>query len=194
MEFFFDVETSGFHKKGIDPADLTQAWIVQLGFILSTSERIYHEGCFIFQPLYTESSIHPMAEKTHGISALDCAFGGIREVDVANLILQFLPNITLVVCHNYNFDSEFMKDMFLRSFYGDTNNAEWFTSLPHCCTMLESTDYCKLPGRWGKPKWPKLEELYHHLFNEDFEGAHDALADVRATRRCFYELKERKVI
>lgn len=36
---------------------------------------------------------------------------------------------------------------------------------------------------------PILQELHNHLFNEDFDGAHDALADVKATARCFFELK-----
>lgn len=32
------------------------------------------------------------------------------------------------------------------------------------------------------------EVVHRFLFNEDFEGAHDALSDVRATRRCYYEM------
>jgi len=32
------------------------------------------------------------------------------------------------------------------------------------------------------------------LFGTGFEGAHDALADVKACADCFFELKKRKVI
>lgn len=57
--------------------------------------------------------------------------------------------------------------------------------------MLESVDLCKLPGRYpGNYKWPKLIELHNHLFGCDFEGAHDALDDVKATVKCFFELKK----
>ena len=55
--------------------------------------------------------------------------------------------------------------------------------------MQKSVKVCKIPfeGRGGY-KWPKLTELHQHLFNEDFEGAHDALADVMATVKCYFNL------
>jgi len=43
-------------------------------------------------------------------------------------------------------------------------------------------------------KFPTLEELHTVLFGENFQGAHDALADVRATAKCFFELLRRNVI
>ena len=60
----------------------------------------------------------------------------------------------------------------------------------HYCTMKETTDLCKLPGRYGNYKWPKLQELHKHLFGENFVGAHDAMFDIKATMRCYYKLKE----
>jgi len=62
------------------------------------------------------------------------------------------------------------------------------------CTMMKSTSFCKIPGANGRPKWPKLEELYHKLFNKSFAGAHNALADVEACAECFYELVRLGVI
>lgn len=58
--------------------------------------------------------------------------------------------------------------------------------------MKASTEFCKIPGPYGY-KWPKLEELYKILFNESF-NAHNALDDIRATARCFWELKNKNVI
>ncbi len=43
-------------------------------------------------------------------------------------------------------------------------------------------------------KWPKLQETYKFLFGEEFEGAHDAMADVRACARIYFELRNRSVI
>jgi hypothetical protein len=71
------------------------------------------------------------------------------------------------------------------------SDAQLIRTLPHYCTMLESTTMCNLPGRYGKPKWPKLQELHKFLFGEEFTGAHSALDDVKATRRCYYAMKER---
>ena len=64
---------------------------------------------------------------------------------------------------------------------------------PKCCTMKSSTNYCKLPGKKGF-KSPRLAELHQILFGEGFDNAHNALADVEATARCFWELKKRGVL
>ena len=49
-------------------------------------------------------------------------------------------------------------------------------------------------GRGRKFKLPALMELYKHLFNEKFESAHNASADVEATALCLFKLlKEKKI-
>ncbi|NCG44635.1 MAG: DNA polymerase III subunit alpha, partial [Proteobacteria bacterium] len=48
-------------------------------------------------------------------------------------------------------------------------------------------------GRGGRFKTPKLGELHHHLFGEDFADAHNATADVEATARSFFELVRRRL-
>jgi len=62
------------------------------------------------------------------------------------------------------------------------------------CTMKESIELCKLPWKYWKYKRPKLSELHIHLFWEDFDWAHDAIADTEATRRCFLEMVEMWII
>jgi len=61
------------------------------------------------------------------------------------------------------------------------------------CTMKQSVRYCKIPGRYGY-KWPKLSELHIELFGEDFKEAHDATVDINATAKCFWKMKELKII
>jgi DNA polymerase III epsilon subunit-like protein len=53
------------------------------------------------------------------------------------------------------------------------------------CTM-KAAKAAKIPARLG--------DLYRHLFGEDFDGAHDALADVKATARCYFELRRLNLI
>jgi hypothetical protein len=60
--------------------------------------------------------------------------------------------------------------------------------------MKESTAYCAIPGRYGDCKYPNLTELHRKLFQKAFDGAHDALADVRACKAAFFELRTRGVI
>lgn len=64
------------------------------------------------------------------------------------------------------------------------------------CTMLSTVEFCKIPSNnnWSKYKWPKLLELHEILFGEGFDGAHDALVDVRACQRCHKELIKRGIV
>jgi DNA polymerase-3 subunit epsilon len=59
--------------------------------------------------------------------------------------------------------------------------------------MQKSTDYCKLPGRYGY-KWPTLSELHITLFGKDFEDAHNAMGDVIATENCFWKLRDLGIV
>ena len=63
------------------------------------------------------------------------------------------------------------------------------------CTMQASTDFCKIPSHDGRGyKYPKLQELYKKLFGEAFNDAHNAMSDIEATEKCFWVLKEKKLI
>ena len=42
------------------------------------------------------------------------------------------------------------------------------------------------------PKAPKLTKAYQFFFGKDFDGAHNAMNDVLATRDVFFALKKRK--
>jgi len=55
--------------------------------------------------------------------------------------------------------------------------------------MESSTNYCAIQGPYGY-KWPKLSELHYKLFRTGFDEAHDAAVDIKATAKCFWELKK----
>lgn len=93
-----------------------------------------------------------------------------------------------MIAHNASFDGSVIAAEFLRQDW-----APPFTPDSMICTMQASTDYCRLPGRYGY-KWPTLDELYVHLFGMGFDGAHDARIDACACACCFFELKNRGVI
>jgi DNA polymerase-3 subunit epsilon len=89
-----------------------------------------------------------------------------------------------IVAHNITFDLKLVAYEIERA--GAPNVA---ADKPQFCTMAATTDICKLPGRYpGKFKWPKLIEAHQHLFGEGFDGAHDALVDVRACQRIHQHL------
>ena len=119
---------------------------------------------------------------------------GLDESIVTKMFFDNAIMAQNLVCHNRSFDIDFVKDMIARSISVDSAIA--FSELPFNCTMKESVDFCKLPhAKWKNSyKWPRLAELYNILFKEYFDNAHDALADVLATRRCYYELVARKLL
>ena len=94
-----------------------------------------------------------------------------------------------MVAHNIAFDTPVLVSEMNR--YKITAQNKTSTKI---CTMKSTVDFCKLPSPRGGYKWPKLIELHNVLFGVGFDGAHDALEDVRATVRCFIELKNRQIL
>lgn len=190
MELFFDTETSGMYKFKKPFDDPSQPWIVQIGFILSDRDIIYQEGNLLIHA--DKRSIEPDAESVHHISAKDSERSGLPEPLVMEVMMQLLRSADLIVCHNIGFDVKVLA----------SNMSKYYHKLPdkitnskfHYCTMIKGTPLCKLPGKFGNYKWPKLQELYMHLFGLELLGAHDALTDARATMSCYYEMtkEERK--
>jgi len=113
---------------------------------------------------------------------------GIPIIDALNKYQGKLELTKTLVAHNMNYDYNVVGAEFLRAGLKSNNRPK------RICTMDASTNLCKIPGRYNSYKWPTLSELHIHLFNEDFEGRHDALADVQACARCFLELLKRDLI
>ncbi|MEE9528974.1 MAG: 3'-5' exonuclease [Dehalococcoidia bacterium] len=190
---FYDTETSGFRsgKKHYD--DPSQAWVVQLAWILARDEEVVSSGNHIICG-DGKADINYRAQEVHGISMEKSLEVGVPEGYVTDLFLRDFTKAASVCCHHYKFDIEFLKDMIARNV--DVETAVSFGKTPHLCTMDSSTEFCKLPhGRWkNRFKFPKLTELHQILFSEDFANAHDAMGDVKATMRCYYELVKRGVM
>lgn len=185
METFFDCETSGFINKKLSYDDPKQAWIMEVAFILSDKNRTYNEFSTLIKA--EGRTCHPGAQSVHGISVETCDLVGMYEEEIIQNILQgFFGADRLLIAHNFTFDIELICQYLQRN----RISPDQIRKSPYFCTMKKSTDLCRLPGKFGNYKWPKLTELYRYLFNESFDGAHSALEDVRATRRCYYKLKE----
>lgn len=187
---FFDTETSGLPKNYKAPPSTGDNWprVIQLAF------QVYNDQGDLVEEY--ESLIKPdgwtiteEAEKVHGIS-MDKAMD--EGVDIRIVLENFAECINMsdvLVAHNLNFDFSVLASEFLR--YGFRADKK-----PKLCTMQATTELMKLPSPYkkGQYKWPKLMELHEWLFNETFDGAHDALEDVRATARCFFELHRRNML
>lgn len=185
---FFDTETSGlpdFNKRASDP---TQPHIVQLACELTDhlGSVIESHNVLIRPDGWT---IPKETSDIHGITN-ETAQVGIAESVAASLFMDMVKKANLLVAHNIKFD-KFMARIAMRRFglLSDEQD-EWWKALPQFCTMQNTTDLCRLPGKIeGRYKFPKLQEAYFHIFNREFDDAHDALADVNACKEIFFWLK-----
>jgi DNA polymerase III epsilon subunit-like protein len=104
-----------------------------------------------------------------------------------SVIGDFLKSAEKARClvgHNVVFDQKVIGAELCRLGIKDT-----ISTVKAICTMEVGKDFCKIPGGYYGYKPPKLQELHQKLFGTTFDNAHDAMADVKATKRCFFELK-----
>ncbi len=189
-KIIFDTETTGVPSNWQADDDDISVWprIVEIAWIVidENDEELNCER-FIVKP---DNFVIPReASNIHGITT-EIAYSDGTELEIVlNKLKEDLENANLLIAHNIDFDYPIINCEFKR-----LNLQTNLSELSKFCTM--KTDaiclFCNL-GSTGK-KWPKLNELYFALFNKNFENAHSAINDVRATSECYVELKKREII
>ena len=186
---FFDTETTGTPLNYKAPSSNTRNWprLVQLGWILMTEDgEKVSKGNYIIKP--DGFTIPVEASKIHKITTKMALELGYNLSYVIDKFLQDFNKAKYIVGHNIDFDKKIVGAELIR-----LSRPDIMDSKQAFCTMKSSTDFCKIPGYYGY-KYPKLQELYHKLFGNDFEEAHNAASDIEATQQCFWELRRRKLI
>jgi len=181
MYLFFDTETTGFFYRDRPLTDPAQPHLCQLGAILTDATGATQaELNMLVRP---DGWIIPEgAQRVHGISQQHAAKYGVEESQVVRLFRDLCFLADLLVAHNFAFDDSILDIAYAR--YEITKQPR-----SSYCTMKESTPLCKIPSARGGYKWPKCTEAYKHFFGVEFDGAHDAMADVRACKDIFFAIK-----
>lgn len=182
-KLFIDTETSGF-KPGS---------IAQLTYVITEDDKVEVAKNFFLSCDY----IDPDAEKVHGFSVekLKILSGGKTFKDIAGEVADDLKD-GIFIAHNVKFDINFVKTEVERAGYAFEIGGKF-------CTMRRFTDVLKLKGKYGKHKWPKLEETMQFLgidskskgFNEGLQrlygnesiSFHDARFDVCGLIMVYYK-------
>ncbi len=189
MYLFFDTETTGIPRNYKAPVTDTNNWprMVQIAWLVydSDKKRIDQQQFIIKPEGYT---IPIEVSRIHGITT-EIALNEGKDLNyVLNLFNEQIEESKNIIAHNISFDEKIVgAELFRKSI-----NTNLFNK-PRLCTMHASTDYCKIPGNYGY-KWPKLSELHVKLFGCDFEDAHNAAADIEATAKCFWKLRDLHLI
>jgi len=190
MNLFFDTETTGLPKNYQAPLDDFLNWprIVQIAWALFDDEgNSWGSHCYIIKP---DGFIIPdEAARIHRVTQERAMAEGISLEEALTKFTEDVRSASLLVAHNIDFDEKIVGSELLR--------AKMANHLPEAnklCTMKTSVNFCRIPSPRGGYKWPNLTELYGRLFDSSFPEAHDALVDVQACAKCFFELKRRNVI
>ena len=188
-KLIFDTETAGLPSSWRASESDTSVWprIVQIAWIsLNENNQATNSRAFIVKP--EGFSIPIAASNIHGITTERAYQEGINLRQCMAEFAEDLSEADLLIAHNIDFDYPVVNCELRR-----LNMKTKLEKMSRFCTMKSTTNLCNIEGPYG-PKWPKLEELYRHLFGRGFSGAHDASQDVKACTECYVHLKENQMI
>lgn len=191
-KLFFDTETTGFASSSLEPNHPDQAHLVQLALILidDNGGQVDKFSAIINPGEHVNFASSAVA--AHGITKERALAEGIDPKEAVQKFLDFIERAGLLGAHNIEFDLKIITLAIAR-----THNETWENPLGTFCTMKRATDVVALPptqkminaGR-NHYKSPNLTECIRYFFDEELEGAHDALVDVEATIRVYLKLME----
>ncbi len=193
--FFFDTETTGLPEFRLPSDAPEQPHLVQIaGMLTDEVGNMVDEWSTLVAP-GVGAVMHPKAFEAHGISLERAWDEGVTLADAWDRFVSMVEAANGVIGHNVPFDIRIMRIAGSRA-----TGIKWDCPLPHRCTMKMATPIMNLPptermraAGFLKPKAPNLTECMRFFFDEDHSQAHDALADVRASKRVYFAIKERLV-
>lgn len=161
--------------------------VIQLAWQLFNEKgELAGERCDLIKP---EGFTVPVTDFhiKHNLTQVRCEDHGIPILIALQEFSHAMKECKYIIAHNMDYDYPVTGAEFIR--LGAKSGSK-----PHkICTMKSSTNFVGIPGKYGF-KFPNLNELHNKLFQSDFSGAHDALNDVRACAKCFFELIKLQII
>ena len=184
---FFDTETTG----------LKPGQIAQLSAIIEEDGKELVTKNYFFKVNYMSDGASEVCGRD--VEFYEKASNGKVFADYKDEILEMFKGATLIA-HNLKFDENFVSMEFWRQNI-------IFSPSERFDTMVYFKDVCNIPGKYGKPKNPKLEELVDYfkidkekvkayseqLFGADENGDvgfHDARYDTTSMFVAFQIYKE----
>lgn len=193
MYLVFDTETTGLPKNFRAPLSDFSNWprMVQIAWaIFDADGNNWLKKSYV---IYPDGYIIPdEVAKIHRVTQERAMKEGLPIKKVLAEFIQDVSRVEFLVGHNIEFDNNIVGSEILRQ--GMESELPVFIESANICTMKSSTDFCQIPNGRGGYKWPNLSELHQRLFQVDFSEAHDALVDVLACAKCFFELKRKSVV
>ncbi len=202
MKLFFDTETTGIRKNGFIPR------VVQIGALLTDDAgKTISELNVLLQPEGFET-VPVEASNVHGFTTEMVKAYGVDRVAALDVFFDLCKTADTIIAHNISYDLDLLgieiayyRDHHEYAFPAASKWQEILSTREKFCTMEATINLVKLPmssqqawyvekhGIDQKYKQPKLIESYKHMFGKEFDGAHDAMVDVRACAEVFFALQ-----
>ena len=172
----FDSETSGLCGKDDNVYICQLAWCT---YNTKTKRKAEYNNFILNVPIEITNS------QIHGITT-EISRKGYNFDEIIDIFLSDVKESDLIVAHNIQYDLQALEIELTRLERYD--DIDYLYNKKYYDTMKESIQLLKIKGKYGKHKFPKLQELHKYFFGSEFEDAHNASADIRATLRCYNEL------
>ena len=193
--FIYDVETTGLPiriNRRLNYNNLesfNNCRLISISWIITDNiNNIIEKGTYYVKPDNFEVSQESI--NIHGLTNEFLEQNGESIHNIIDLIKNIFTEkyeIIKIVSHNIDFDINVLKSELVRYNYSDLlikiNDIETY------CTMLKSQSVMRVN------KWPKLSELYKHLFNDEVDEnviLHNAIEDCRVGLKCYLKMQSCK--
>ncbi len=188
MNLFFDTETTGVPDRDLNWREDYMKW----PYVLSWAWRF--KGKSHYYLIHQEGRKVPReATAVNGITTemVNNDSIALKFEDVLGLFFKDAMEAANIIGHNVYFDTAIVQANVYREFGENSPEAHKIVA-----ALFKDKRICTMRGSkilFGN-RWPKLTSLHELLFNGKSFAAHDALEDVLAVERCYYELKKRRVL
>lgn len=190
MYLFFDVSAAGDVRDWKKPANDPFNWprAAHISWLLYNEDReLIDQDDALIKPTGWELPIEK--EKFHHLTPDQLHADGQAVKVVLEKFAEAVNKATYGIAYNMLFNESVIKSECYRN--GVKENID---TLDKYCLMREATWFCKIPGRDGKFKWPKLQEIHVKLFQSRYENSGHALADVSTVVLSFFGLVDLEAI
>ena len=192
----FDTETNGLIPRKYSSND-KMPYILQLaGILYDTESNTILDTINDYVNISEDIEIPEQVTKVNNITKELLNEKGKNIMDVMNTFYNLLEKCDILIGHNVDFDVKMIKLEFQRN--GKIMSDKMLQKMyRYYCTMKCGTAVCQIESenKYGKFfKYPKLEELYFHLFREYPSDLHNAIHDVIACLQCYMNMEHEKVI
>jgi DNA polymerase III epsilon subunit-like protein len=191
---FFDLETTGLPIResfNVFPdykiiSKYENCRVISFAFYLyDDKQHLLAKSYNIIYPDFKVENSH-----IHNITDEIAKKEGIYWNDIITIIESYIDKADFLIGHNIDFDINVLASELYRRGYKSL--AEKIKNKKKFCTMVSGKNITRIQNGYKDFKYPKLSELYTHLFDEEMKDAHNAEADVENTIKCYFRMNKTK--